>query len=215
MELYEPRRAAVSAERGTLENGNARYVKTFRDLEGLYADADAFAELLAARGDEIAYEVTTLTPEPTGADLISGVTRMAPGKVGDEYFLTRGHIHARADRPEVYFGQKGLGVMVMESPEGEVRVAEIGPQTVLYVPPYWIHRTVNVGAGEFVMFFAYAADAGQDYGIIARSGGMKVRIVDDGRGGWREIANAGYRPRSPEEVAAILATAEAPRRRTA
>ena len=48
--------------------------------------------------------------------MIIGVTRMEPGKVGDEYYMTRGHIHARPNRPEMYYGESGVGVMLLESP---------------------------------------------------------------------------------------------------
>jgi glucose-6-phosphate isomerase len=56
------------------------------------------------------------------------------------------------------------------------------------------------------MTFVYPADSGQDYGIIARSNGMKVRIVADGAG-WKAVPNPGWRPRSVDEIAAIHATA--------
>jgi glucose-6-phosphate isomerase len=94
--------------------------------------------------------------------------------------------------------------MQMESPDGEVRVVEMGPQSICYVPPFWIHRSVNVGDTDLVMMFTYPADSGQDYGIIERSGGMRVRILDDGRGGWRQVPNPDWRPRSKDEIAAIL-----------
>ncbi|TIN31988.1 glucose-6-phosphate isomerase family protein, partial [Mesorhizobium sp.] len=80
-----------------------------------------------------------------------------------EYFMTRGHIHNQADRPEIYYGQKGRGLMLMESPEGEVRIVPIDAQTVCYVPPFWIHRSINVGDDDLVMLFCYPADSGQDY----------------------------------------------------
>ena len=70
--------------------------------------------------------------------------------------------------------------MLMESPAGEVRIVEIAPRTICYVPPYWIHRSVNVGDEELVMSFCYPADSGQDYGIIEQAGGMRQRILDDG-----------------------------------
>jgi glucose-6-phosphate isomerase, archaeal len=75
------------------------------------------------------------------------------------------------------------------------------------VPPYWIHRSVNVGTTELVMTFAYPADSGQDYDIIAKAGGMKSRIVDDGHGGWTAIDNRGYRPRPKALVESIFANA--------
>src|SRR5690606_31013983 len=124
-----------------------------------------------------------------------GVTRMAPGRVGREFFLTRGHIHAKADRPEIYYGQRGRGLMLMESPDGETRTVEIGPQAICYVPPFWIHRSVNLGADALLLVFSYPADAGQDYDIITRSGGMRHRVVATADGGWTLAENTGYRPR--------------------
>jgi glucose-6-phosphate isomerase len=129
---------------------------------------------------------------------------MSPGKVGAEFFMTRGHIHAVIDRPELYYGLKGYGLMLMESPDGESRSVEIRPNTVCYVPPYWIHRSINLGSEDFVMLFCYPADSGQNYDIIERSNGMRLRIVDDGAGGWRSIPNPHYAARSPEEVESLM-----------
>ena len=99
----------------------------------------------------------------------------------------------------------GLGVMLLESPDGQVRTVEIGPRTMCYVPPFWIHRSVNVGSEPLVMTFAYPADSGQDYDIIANAGGMRSRIVDDGAGGWTAIDNKSYRPRPQSLVDSIMA----------
>jgi len=96
--------------------------------------------------------------------------------------------------------QAGSGVMLMETPPGETRVVAMKPQTVVYVPPYWIHRSVNTGSDVLLTLFCYPADSGQDYEIIARTKGMKILIVDDDAGGWREKANPRYRPRSEEEI---------------
>jgi glucose-6-phosphate isomerase, archaeal len=204
--MREPTRCTVSVAEGRLEGANGHYIKTFEDLTGLYADGAAFAGLVARRSGEIAYEVTDFKPSANNGDMIFGVTRMRPGKVGQEYFLTRGHLHARADRPEIYYGEAGEGLMLLESPAGDVRIVEIRPRTLCYVPPFWIHRSVNTGASDLVMTFAYPADSGQDYGIIERSNGMRQRIVDGGNGGWVVIDNEHYKPRSSEEAARILAT---------
>lgn len=204
MSFAEPRLCGVSVSTGRLENGDGHYRKKFRDLSGLYADAEAFEAILAAKGDAIAYEVTSYTPGARTSDLIMGVTRMEPGKVGREFYLTRGHIHAQGDRPEVYYTLSGRGIMQMESPDGEVRLVEMGPQQICYVPPFWIHRSVNIGDSDLVMFFTYPADSGQDYGIIERSGGMRVRIMDNGQGGWVAEDNPAWTNRSPEEVARIV-----------
>jgi glucose-6-phosphate isomerase len=181
MGLREPVACMVDVAGGELRGASGRYAKMLGELAGLYEDEAAYAALLAERGEgTVAYEVTDYRPSTDVGDLIAGVTRMLPGEVGREFFLTRGHLHARADRPEIYYGERGHGVMLLESPAGEARTVEIRPRTLCYVPPYWVHRSVNVGADELVMTFAYPADAGQDYAIIERSGGMRWRVVDDG-----------------------------------
>ena len=205
MPLIEPGLCSVDVEKGELRGATNRYVKTLGDLAGIYQDQHAYETLLAKSGNTVVYEVTDYKPSQNPGDMIIGVTRLLPGKVGDEYFLTRGHIHAKPNRPEMYYGEKGHGLMLLESPAGDVRIVEIAARTMCYVPPYWIHRSVNVGTGELVMTFAYPADSGQDYDIIAKAGGMRQRIVDDGNGGWKAIENASYRPRAQAVVSAILA----------
>jgi len=207
MQLVEPVGCPVDVGAGVLRNGTGHYEKRLRDLAGLYADAAAFAAMAGVRGEEVVYAVTEFRPPRAEGDLIFGVTRMEPGRVGDEFFLTRGHIHAKADRPEIYYGQAGGGLMLMESPDGDTRVVEIGPQTICYVPPFWIHRSINTGTEPIVMVFSYPADAGQDYGIIERSGGMRVRVIADQAGGWKLVDNRAYRPRTEAEIAALYATA--------
>src|SRR4051812_1565277 len=104
MALFEPGIGYVDIAAGQLKGATNRYVKTFRDLEGLYESAEAFAAVVAERGDAVAYEVTDYKPSANAGDIIIGVTRMEPGKVGNEYYMTRGHIHARPNRPEMYYG---------------------------------------------------------------------------------------------------------------
>lgn len=203
MQWPEPCAFPVDLESGLLKGSGTRYQKRLSDLGGLYADSAAFADMAARQGDEVVYEVTDHRPSDEAGDLITGVTRMSPGKVGDEYFMTRGHVHALADRPELYFGLKGHGLMLMESVDGQTRIVEVRPQVACYVPPYWIHRSVNVGSEDLVMLFCYPADAGQDYAVIQRSNGLRMRIVDDGRGGWRKQPNPAYVSRSAEEVQAF------------
>ncbi|WP_165446274.1 glucose-6-phosphate isomerase [[Erwinia] mediterraneensis] len=200
MKWVEPIGCQVDLQQGLMHNATGHYQKRLSDLDGLYADEEAYKALLDRIGDAVVYEVTEWRPQVRNGDMIFGLTRMSPGQVGNEFFLTRGHIHAVADRPEIYFGQRGEGLMLMESPDGETRTVEIKPQTVCYVPPYWIHRSVNTGNSDFVMLFAYPADAGQDYDIIARSGGMQKRVIASDHKGWTLVDNPAWQARTTEEV---------------
>ena len=196
LHTLDPRTGHLSARTG-------RYEKRLSELTGLYGDEAALSALVAA-GDRVAYAVEEVRPPARAGDIAFGTTWMEPGKVGEEYFMTRGHIHAIPDRPETYRGEAGHGLMLMESPDGRIETREVTPGATVYVPGYWIHRTVNIGAEPLVMTWCYPADAGQDYAIIARSNGMAVRIVADGTG-WRAVPNRAYRPRDAAEIAALTA----------
>jgi len=204
MPLFEPAACQVDVVAGTMSGATGRYQKRLADLVGLYADDAAFQAQLAATANPIVYDVADFRPSGKSGDLIFGITRMSPGLIGEEFYLTRGHIHAIAERPEIYYGQAGQGLMLMESPEGETRVVEMQAQTICYVPPYWIHRSVNTGTSDFVMVFSYPADSGQDYGIIEKSSGMRHRVMRGGTTGWQLVENKDYQRRSDTAVAAVM-----------
>ena len=201
----EPSSHTIDKLSGELSNSTGRYEKKISDLKGIYADEDAYARMCETDGEQIVYRVNEVRPEADRGDLIFGTTHMSAGKIGDEYFVTRGHIHACANRPETYYGESGLGLMLLESPDGKTRIMEIGPKTIVYVPPTWIHRSINIGSEPLVMSFCYPVDSGQDYEVIARSNGMAKRIVEDGPG-WKAVNNENYLPRSAEQIQAIQAT---------
>ncbi|MBW4022322.1 MAG: glucose-6-phosphate isomerase, partial [Proteobacteria bacterium] len=77
-----------------------RYEKRFDDLSGLFADEPALAAILRARGHEIAYQVDEYRPSERAGDVIFGTSTLYPGRIGDEFLMTRGHIHRLSDRPE-------------------------------------------------------------------------------------------------------------------
>ena len=99
--LREPVASVIEVSTGAMSGKTGRYEKRLSDLDGLYEDAAAFRALADKNGDAVVYAVEDFKPNDNAGDLIYGVTRMSPGRVGREYFLTRGHIHARANRPEI------------------------------------------------------------------------------------------------------------------
>jgi glucose-6-phosphate isomerase len=204
--VVPPTLCGVDLSDGSMSGSTGTKRSLIRDLAGLFADEMAFMRIVGERGEDVAYSVHEFRPERgVPQELVFGTSTVLPGRIGSEFFMTRGHIHSRTDRPEVYFGQRGRGVLHMETPAGETRPVEMAPGVVVYVPPYWVHRSVNVGEEPLIMFFCYPADAGQDYAIIERARGMRTLIVADGAGGWAEAENSRYRPRSPEEVRRYMA----------
>lgn len=208
MDLQLPTAHRIDPLSGELSGHTGQYEKRLRELRDLYLDSEAFERELTRLGDPVVYRVQDVRPARRHGDLIFGITRMLPGRIGDEFYMTRGHIHAIANRPETYYGEYGRGLMLLESLEGETRVIEIAPRTLVYVPPLWIHRSVNTGSMPLVMSFCYPCDSGQDYAAIERTGGMAERILADGAG-WKAVPNPVYVPRTQEDIARILATSDA------
>jgi len=175
---------------GELVGRTGSYRKVLDDMDGVYFDADAYAAALRERGPgTVVYEVQEQLYSRGPGALTVGTSRVLPGLIGDEFAATRGHLHAISDRAELYLCLSGHGVMLLETIDGESQAIELTAGDAVNVPGQWIHRSVNVGHEPFVTLFSYAADAGQDYAIIANAGGMKQRIVSDGSGGWAAVPN--------------------------
>lgn len=150
-------------------------------MRGQYADDAALAQMLAQE-DTLLYDVYELRRPELAGELLHGISIVHPGKVGDEYFMTKGHFHSVLETAEVYYCLKGQGCMVMETPEGEWAVEALYPGRVLYVLPRWAHRSVNTGSDEdLVTFFAYPGNAGHDYGAIESQGFRKLVVERDGQ----------------------------------
>lgn len=170
----------VDAQNGKISNPDTHIIRKLSSMKGQYLDEKAFDEMLN-KEDRILYEVyEKLVPEIEG-ELLQGMSIVHSGKVGKEYFMTKGHFHSILDTAEFYFCLKGHGYMMMENPEGDWAAEELVPDTVLYVPGRWAHRSINVDEIEdLVTIFTYPANAGHDYATIETKGFRKLIVEKDG-----------------------------------
>lgn len=154
-------------------------IRRLSDLKGQFYDQTAYDRMLAEE-DTLLYEVyEVLRPEVEG-ELLSGVSIVHPGKVGDEFFMTKGHFHTVLETAEIYYGLHGEGYMVMETPEGQTSIEPLSPGRVLYVPPRWAHRSICTSRQEnLVTYFIYPANAGHNYGTIEEKGFRKLVIENE------------------------------------
>lgn len=194
-DLPDPELLTIAAG-GALGPATGHYDKFLGDLAGIYVDDDAHARAVSDHGAErLAYHVDEHRLGDGPGALVIGTSVVQPGRVGDEFAMTRGHLHQKSDRAELYLCLEGTGVMLMDTVHGRSRAIEMTSGEAVHVPGDWIHRSVNVGPEPLVMLFCYAADAGQDYGIIADAGGMVDLVVADDDG-WTTRPNprhVGYR----------------------
>ena len=171
---------SISVPDETLSEYDNHSVRRLSAMVGQYQDAQAFTAMLSQ--DPVLYEVYEIKRPESEGELMNGISIVHPGKVGEEYFMTKGHFHTVLDTAEVYYCLKGEGMMVMETPEGEWSIEELHPGCVLYVPPRWAHRSVNTGQlVNLVTFFIYPGNAGHDYGTIEQQGFRKLVVERDGR----------------------------------
>jgi glucose-6-phosphate isomerase len=161
--------------------------RNLSDLHGYFLDHNAYA-MAVNQQNTLVYEVYELHRPASSGELLQGISIIYPGKVGCEFYMTKGHFHAVIDTSEVYYCLAGEGFMVMETPEGESSVEPLSPGKVLYVPPRWAHRSVCTSRQKpLVIFFVYPGHAGHDYGTIESQGFRK--LVMDGEKGIEIIDN--------------------------
>jgi glucose-6-phosphate isomerase len=175
----------------SLLNGlSQKAVSTKRKLsqmKGMYADTAAFEKAVTG-GDPLVYEFYELGVPENSGDLAFGTSITYPGKVGNEYYMTKGHFHTVLETAEVYYTLSGEGCMLLENPEGDVALYPMIPGSAVYVPKRYAHRSINTGKIPMVSFFAFRGDAGHNYATIETKGYRKL-VVEGSDGKPQMIDN--------------------------
>jgi glucose-6-phosphate isomerase len=151
------------------------------DLRGCFVDTIAYGAALEA-GDPLLYTVATVEFGKEDGDLHYGVGRIMPGRIGFEYYMTKGHLHAWRNAAEIYLGLTGEGVMLLENElSGATRCVPLRPNDIVYVPSHTAHRTINTGMVPLTYLGVYPAKAGYDYTTIAQNNFRKVVLEENGK----------------------------------
>ena len=151
--------------------------RTLAEMRGVYRDEPARRAMDPAR---VVYRVQSYLPvaEGTEGGLFWGSTFLEPGKVGDEYFMTKGHFHARRDRAEYYVTVAGAGALILMNGARRTWMQTMSPGSVHYVPPHTAHRVANTGDTVLSFLACWPSDAGHDYETIAKQGfSARLRAV--------------------------------------
>jgi glucose-6-phosphate isomerase, archaeal len=162
-----PFQVSLDFASGSLTPFSGSMVRKLSDMAGSYEDQEAVRRALGAGEDPVIYSAYDADVPDQSGELLFRTTVIAPGVIGSEYYMTRGHHHVK-DSAELYLGMSGRGVMVMESRSGEFAHEELVPSAAVYVPPGWAHRTVNTGDVPLAFLAIYFGDAGHDYGSMEK-----------------------------------------------
>ena len=179
--FIRPFSVELDLERGAMRDPERRLVRRASDMRGRYADAAAL-EALVAGGDPVHYEVLEVPVPGERGHLMYCISILQPGLVGEECFMTKGHYHEIPATAEIYLCLRGEGCMLMKTTDGRFAAERMSRGRMVYVPPYWAHRSVNTGEAEpLVSFCVYPGDAGHNYGDIETEGFPKRVFRRGGR----------------------------------
>jgi glucose-6-phosphate isomerase len=152
-----------------------RGCKTLGQMNRVFLDEHARS---LADPATVVYAVEYWKPVAQGTEggLYWGNSTVFPGMVGEEYFMTRGHFHARRDRAEFYTTVSGAGMLVLMDEQRRASVQEMSPGTTHYVPGGMAHRVVNTGDAPLTLVACWPSDASYDYATIGEQG-FSLRVM--------------------------------------
>jgi glucose-6-phosphate isomerase len=167
------------------ETFNAHLERRLSAVQGQFLDQEACARLLVF--DPLIYEMYEMRRPEVAGELLHGISIVHSGRVGEEFYMTKGHFHSVRATAEIYYCLRGNGILLMESAEGDWAAEKLTPGRVVYVSPCWAHRSINTSDSEdLVTFFVYPGHAGHDYATIEQRG-FRKRVF--ARGGRFEIVD--------------------------
>ncbi|HHG8783387.1 glucose-6-phosphate isomerase [Enterobacter hormaechei] len=163
---------------GALAGGPlTRKTTRLTDLPDIFSDGEAWT---CGDPQKSVYDVDVLdSPVGEGA-LFVGVTHLYAGKIGGEFFMTRGHFHQRREQGEVYFGLRGVGLLLLQTEAGDARLEQVTAGSVHIIPPFTAHRLINTSNETLSSLAVWPSIAGHDYAALAE--GFTVRIFASGKG---------------------------------
>ncbi|HEY3372702.1 MAG TPA: glucose-6-phosphate isomerase family protein [Prolixibacteraceae bacterium] len=154
--------------------------RLLKNIKGIFHDQDALSEM---NPETQVYALQSWMPvaESTRGGLFFGTSTLMPGKVGSEYFMTKGHFHAQSDRSEFYWGAQGKGMLILMDRDRHTWAEEVYPGSLHYIGAHIAHRLANTGDENLIVGACWSSDAGHDYLEIALNG-FSARLFEvDGK----------------------------------
>ena len=175
-----PFTAKVDFENGVVSPFHNKTERKLGDIRDFFSDAAAVEKALA-EGNRTVYEAYEIRTPDRAGELSWCTTIIHPGRVGNEFHMTKGHFHKKDDSTEIYIGVKGTGCIICQTRDDRFVSEEISPGSVSLVPALWAHRVVNTGDVDLIIMAVYASDAGHDYGFIEKKGFLNIVAAEGGR----------------------------------
>ncbi|MBN2815007.1 MAG: glucose-6-phosphate isomerase [Bacteroidales bacterium] len=155
-------------------------LRRLKDLKGVFQNEEVFNQL---DQEQLVYTVQSWLPveDGTPGGLYFGASTLYPGKVDNEYFMTKGHFHAQADRAEFYWGVRGRGMLILMDRNRNTWAEEVFPGSLHYIGSKVAHRLANTGNDKLIVGACWPSDAGHNYEEIADNGFSARLVESDGK----------------------------------
>lgn len=133
--------------------------KTVGDLQTYWLDFNP------AQTDELVYETDSWFSRPDGTEgaVLWASTRLYPGSVNGECFMTRGHFHTKSTHGELIIVVSGQGILALCDHAGNATEVALKPGTTYFIDGKQAHRTINTGTEPLIFWCSWPADCGHDY----------------------------------------------------
>ena len=147
-----------------------------KNLKNVFLNEGARAKI---NSDVLVYEVQAYLPVEEGKSggLFFGNSTVYPGKVDNEYYMTRGHFHQNIDTAEYYWCVQGEGVLILMDENRKVRAEKMQQGSLHYIPGKIAHRVANTGSNKLVFNACWPSDAGHNYKEIDEKG-FSARLLE-------------------------------------
>lgn len=154
-------------------------LRTLADLAPIFAVPHAIDEM---DRNTVVYEIHGSPAEVEGpARLLYATTVLHPGRVGNEYFMTRGHFHTDTSRGEFMVTLQGEGALVLMDRDRKTWLEPMSIGSTHDIDGRFAHRVVNTGATPLVFLVVWMSDCGHDYESIKDKGfGARLFAGDNG-----------------------------------
>ena len=146
-------------------------------IKRTYNDIYTIFRLKKEMSDEVIYEVKSCLENEIIGGLNFGITYLYPGKVGNEYYMTKGHFHLNKNSTEYYWGIEGEGILLLMDESRHIQAERMFPGSLHYIKPNIAHRVCNIGTILLSFGACWPSDAGHDYLKIEEQG-FSGRIIE-------------------------------------
>lgn len=179
-ENSRPTSVLFDIQTGQIEPYSVYDPRRVADLADSFGDPYAVQQAIT-NGNPLVYEIRHTQFITQKTDLALGVSTIQPGKVGSEYYMTKGHVHEHDDQAELYYCVRGNGLLLMDDLQGDFEAAVFQAGTIIHIPPQYAHRVVNTGTDLLIFVSAFHVAAGHAYAAVKQKGFEYLVVEKDGQ----------------------------------